>query len=114
MSIDLLPGSLGYTSCMRSLGYTGLSIAQAESKAATELELLGSPPAGETTPLRKGDRVYIITVEGEFPGTVVEDWETSPTIDDVTIVLDDSPSVELWIHRSLFRAFTVLDHLASC
>ncbi len=99
-----------YTNGMRSPGHLALEFAGAESRAARTLSRLGSAP-GETTPLRRGERVYFITVEGEFPATVTKDWGPALPIADVVVELDGSPAMKVKFHRSLFRAFTVLDHI---
>jgi len=92
-----------------------MKFARSFSNAAQELEGAGKVD-GEFTPLKTGDRVYFLTVSGEFEGTVERDW--SPPADDdahrpmVHVALDTRTGWPVEFHRTLFRAFTVLDHIA--
>jgi hypothetical protein len=90
-----------------------MSVVRDESDAADELDFFNIQ-LGERTALTAGDRVYLVTVDGEFPGTVIADW--SPEIDEpghVMVDLDCNPKESLTLNRAVFRAFTALDHIAS-
>ena len=78
-------------------------------KAAQELEFFHKL-LGEFTPLERGDRVFFVTPEGDFPGTVRVVWAPSawPTFA-LQVQLDCDPKTTLAFHRSLFRAYNVLD-----
>jgi hypothetical protein len=66
----------------------------------------------ESSPLSCGDRVFFLSPIGtEYPGTVVYDWDSQGT-KDVVVLLDGGDHSPISLHRSQFRAFTVLDHLA--
>jgi len=98
---------------MESPSLLALSIAKDESAAADGLDLFDKS-FGERLPLKIGDRVFLLTVEGEYPGTVVErDWSpTTPPSALVAVALDCRPETPLAFNRALFRSFTVLDHIA--
>lgn len=83
-----------------------VSLSSSESK---ELDGLNYPHGGEVTPIGIGDRVSMVTVEGEFPGTVIDtvDWDGAG----VMVHIDHYGPVRF--HRSVFRAWTVLDYLAA-
>lgn len=67
----------------------------------------------ETSSLAAGDRVFFLAPSGEdYPATVVYDWESGDDTP-VEVSLDCLPKLPVVLHRSLFRAFTVLDHLAN-
>jgi len=86
--------------------------ARALHKAAQELEFFHKFN-GEFSPLSAGDRVFFLTVEGEFPGTVQVGWEMPPfPSHDVAITPDYDPDLTLVFHRTMFRAYTVLDRIA--
>lgn len=89
-----------------------LKFAESTSAAADALELFGTVE-GDRTLLSKGDRVFLLTVGEEYPGTVIRDWRPA---DDafrmIQVALDSDPENPVEFHRSLFRAFTALDHLA--
>lgn len=68
---------------------------------------VGERPVFERSELELGARVSLITIDGEFPGTTLQEW----TGDGGVIVWMDYGSV-LHLHRSMFRAWTALDHLA--
>lgn len=114
---DLLPGMAvtgrsGYTEDVRIPSFTAMDYARDESAAATELEYFNKP-LGEFSPLKTGTRVYFNTVEGPFTGTVLKDWNPDkwPSVN-LHVVLDCKPESPIEFHRSLFTAFTALDHLA--
>lgn len=109
MSIKL---STGYIPDMRTPGHEAMALAKGLSGVATELEFW-SRSIGESSVMKTGDRVYFITVEGDFPGTVARNWRPSLfPASHVYIVLDHCKAFSIHFHRSLFRAFTVLDHIA--
>ena len=95
--------------------YDAMKFARSFSQAALEAERLGLVQ-GEFTDLKIGDRVFLLTVSGEYPATVRRDWRLSPMDDSAPLVkveLDSRPAWPVEFHRTLFRAFTVLDHIAS-
>lgn len=111
-SYDLLPGSR-YTERVKVISYNAMLMARDKSDAAEEFEFHGKT-VGEMSPLKKGERVYFLTIDGELAGTVRRDWRLqswpSPK---VYVSLDCKPDHPIEFHRSLFRAFTVLDHIAN-
>ena len=98
---------------MKTPSFDAMLMARNESDAAGEFEY-HNKLIGEISPLKKGDRVYFLTIEGEFVGTVGRDWDPVewPSLL-VSVSLDCKPAYPVEFHRSLFRAFTVLDHIAS-
>jgi len=89
-----------------------MNFAKVSSDAATELEFFHKFD-GEITTLEQGDRVYFLTVGGDYPGEVNENW--SPTgwpSAMVSVTLDCRPDRTFELHRTMFRAFTALDHIA--
>jgi hypothetical protein len=90
-----------------------MMMARDESEAADEFDF-HHKTVGENSPLKKGDRIYFLTVEGEFAGTVRRDWkpESWPAAK-LYVALDCKPDWPFELHRALFRAFTALDHLAN-
>ena len=99
---------------MRRPDYDEIFTAQLNSEAINELEFHGVV-CGESSPLKKGDRVYFLTVGGEFPATVRHDWAQAACwpSDKVKVELDCKPGYPVEFHRALFRTFTALDHLAN-
>ena len=91
--------------------YHTMEITKHESDAAFELLLMSHEDPCEKTSLATGDRVFLLTIEGEFTGDVIEDWTDLDT--GVWVRLDCAPDRLISFHRSLFRAFTVLDHISS-
>lgn len=65
----------------------------------------------ELTPLKNGERVYFLTVGGEYPGTVCEAWRDDDLTQTVKVILDTSAEM-IAFHRGLFRAFTALDRIS--
>ncbi|MGD9725473.1 MAG: hypothetical protein AB7L09_00440 [Nitrospira sp.] len=90
-----------------------LEILAALDIAAEELEYHNSI-SGEWTPLEPGDRVVLLSPDGELSGTVLIAWRPhllhlAPPL---KVRLDRFPFRHIELHRSLFRSFTVLDHLS--
>ena len=83
------------------------------SRASQELEFFNRF-IGEWSDLSRGDRVMLLTAEGEFHGTVFCDWTParwpSPWL---KVSLDCNPEIPVEFHRAMFRAYTALDHIAS-
>jgi len=100
---------------MRTPSHEAVLFAKSISDAAYELQFFHRI-TGEMSSLEQGQRVYFTTIEGEFSGVVQEDWEhgsgTGWPAKTVSVTLDCEPEKPFSFHRSLFRAFTVLDHLA--
>lgn len=101
---------------MRSPNEQAIEFAYSESALRSLLSALDVAD-GEVTSLRKGDRVFFITVDGEFPAAVLEDWEpplppNDPDTPKVRVTLDACPERHIAMHRTLFRSFTALDHLS--
>jgi hypothetical protein len=86
-----------------------MELVELASQESRELEEWDYPHGGELTNLGLGDRVWMTTVEGEFPGTVIEEWSNGSK-DGLLVNIDHCGPVRF--HRSVFRAWTVLDHLA--
>jgi len=97
---------------MRTPGHTAIVFAKALSRAERELEFFNQSN-GEASALKAGDRVYFVTVEGEFTGTVTRDWYPKcwPS-HRLHVTLDCMEESPIAFHRALFRSFTVLDHMA--
>jgi len=98
-------------------GWDTMKTVRALSEAADGLEFFGEIH-GEFTALMDGDRVFLETPEGEFPGTVSKGWsppsgEWSVLCVDVRVFLDCNPLAEYHVHRTLLRSFTALDRLAA-
>ena len=98
-------------------GWDTMEAVRALSDAANELEFFGQLH-GEFTTLKEGDRAFLVTPEGEFPGTVSKEWlapsgELSRLCVDSRITLDCKPSTDYHVHRTLLRAFTALDYLSA-
>lgn len=92
--------------------FSAMSTLRDLHSAAQELEF-HFKYGGEWTPLKNGDRVALLTPEGEFYGTVTDDWKPGAwPSKSVHVRLDCNPESPLHFHRTLFRAYTVLDHLA--
>ena len=91
-----------------------MSVARISSDAAMELEYHGKI-YGEFTALEVGDRVHFVTVDGDFPGAVQTSWDASPIWPSLLlfVVLDCKPDHGISLHRSMFRKFTILDHIAT-
>lgn len=89
-----------------------ISILRDLHSAAQELEF-HDKISGEWCPLKKGDRVVLEALDGDFTGTVDVDWEPRdwPSAS-LKVRLDCSPGQVIGFHRTMFRSFTVLDHLA--
>jgi hypothetical protein len=98
---------------MKKPDYDAMDLARAVSNAARELEFFHKS-LGETSALDVGTRVYLVTIDGEYSGTVRRDWqpEKSWPFSKVLVELDYKPDLPVELHRSLFRVFTVLDHLS--
>ena len=98
---------------MKIPSFTAMRFADSQSEAAGELQFFHKP-MGEITPLKRGDRVYFLTVEGEFPATVKRDWERPAgwPSQKVHIILDCRSDWPIQLNRALFRAFTILDHIS--
>lgn len=62
--------------------------------------------------LHKGNRIHLVTIEGNYPGTVTEDQDPRDPTSLVHITLDCWPHETLLCHRSLIQLFTPLDLLA--
>ena len=85
-----------------------------DSEAALVLELLKQKEPYESLALMSGDRVFLLTIEGEFPAHVVKDWFGEDLLVPVRVNIDcDSWGYARQFHRSVFRAFTALDHIAN-
>jgi hypothetical protein len=82
------------------------------NRAAQELEFFRKYN-GEFSPLSAGDRAGFVTIDGEFPGTVRVDWAPTkfPSYD-LQFTPDYDPNLTLLFHRTMFRAHTILDHIA--
>jgi hypothetical protein len=84
-----------------------------ESETALELEMMNLQEPHESLALKKGDRVFLLTIEGEFPSRVVEDWNGWNLLLPVKVTVDcnrEAPWIQF--HRSAFRVFTALDLIA--
>ena len=91
---------------------TETNFAKSTSDAADEFEFFHKV-IGEMTPLVAGDRVFFVTLDNEYPGTVNRDWTHDPWPSaHLDVTLDCRPDCSLVLHRSLFRAFSVLDHIS--
>jgi hypothetical protein len=90
-----------------------MRFAEGESQAGVILQCLGYQRDWEATPLNCGDRVFFNTVEGDFPATVLADWRLDAGTTLVSVRLDCDLDDPITLHRSLFRAFNVLDHIAA-
>jgi len=94
--------------------------ARLDSIAAYELELMKVwVMNAETLALKKGDRVFLLTIEGDYPSVVTEDWNGEDLLVGVKVTVDCGPSLDWkgrqdWIelHRNCFRAFSILDLMA--
>lgn len=75
---------------------------------------LGLPdymPNAETSTLEAGDRVYLVTVEGDYPATVTGTTDQG-ALGAIEISLDCTPTERMTFHRGVLRKFTILDFLA--
>lgn len=89
-----------------------VSILKDLHSAAQELELHGRY-GGEWTPLKAGDRVVLLSPEGDYLATVECDWEPSEwPAADLVVRLDVRKDVVVGFHRTMFREHSVLDRLA--
>lgn len=85
---------------------TAMVFANYDSTANTELEALGEV-YWETSPLVRGDRVFFLSPEGDYAGTVL----CKVRVNSYEVRLDCGLDVAL--HRSMFRKFNALDHLSN-
>jgi hypothetical protein len=90
--------------------YHAMKMAKYESDVAFELSLMGTKVPTDNTSLGAGTRVYFLSIEGEFAGTVQRPWCDADTT--VWALLDCKPDSLIRFHRSLFREFSILDHIA--
>ena len=83
------------------------------SDAARALEPFGLFLA-KSASLRSGDRVYLLGFGDEVVCTVEQHWRWCPLYETQKYVLakPDGHDQCVSLHRSLFRKFTPLDHLA--
>jgi hypothetical protein len=84
-----------------------------DSKLAFTIEPAPPHPPRSELALEKGQRVFLLTIEGEFPARVVKAWTGGNMLIPVRALLDGAEESR-WIrmHRKSFRAFSVLDLLA--
>ena len=92
-----------------------MRFAKEESSANNLLESFGVSPrqTWELTPMKFGDRAFLITVEGEFPATIIRNWSPSIPLSFVLARLDCDKAGPIELHRGLFRAFNALDSIAA-
>jgi hypothetical protein len=88
--------------------YYAMEMVSLRSFELGELSALDVQHGGEVTPLELGDRVYMSTIDGDFAGTVIEEWV--PGLNALVHIDHHGP---VSFHRSVFRTWSVLDHLAS-
>lgn len=92
---------------MSTPSHYAMMLVQLRSTEVGELDRLDHRHGGESTPLNLGDRVSLDTIEGPYHGTVLAEWVPG---EHVLVQIDGFGTVNL--HRSVFRAWTALDHLA--
>ena len=87
--------------------------ARLDSEAAYELEMIVPQVTHSELALKSGDRVFLLTIDGEFPAHVVEDWSGHNLLLGVKATVDCDRGAH-WVrfHRDSWRAFSALDLLA--
>lgn len=98
---------------MEPISFYALKQVRLDSEAQYELEMMKRSEPHEDLALKAGDRVFLLTIEGDYPAHVVEDWTGSNLLVGVKVTVDYNRGAP-WVtfHRSAFRAFTALDLLA--
>ena len=98
---------------MEPPSWTAMKQARLDSEACYELEMITPQASHPELALKKGDRVFLLTIEGEFPSHVVEDWSGHNLLEGVKATVDcDRGSDWVRFHRDSWRAFSALDLLA--
>ena len=94
------------------ISHTAMTFMRDLDAAARELEFFDRHN-GEWTSLHIGDRVWLVTPDGNLPGNVVRHW--APKVwpsEELRVALDCSPNHWVQFHRTLFQRFSVLDQIA--